>query len=88
MQGMTIKSLKKHYYLIPLHGCLSFGILTAIASLVRCAIKNPDISWNLKKNPEPWQEYKNKRYKLLDPAGARGWTDAPQRPGTIWELYF
>ena len=31
---------------------------------IRLATRNPDVSWNKKANPEPWQEYRNKRYKV------------------------
>lgn len=31
---------------------------------LRLAIKNPDVSWAKKSNPEPWNEYANKQYKV------------------------
>lgn len=33
---------------------------------LRLALKNPDVTWNHKKNPEPWNEYSNKQYKVSE----------------------
>lgn len=29
--------------------------------LLRLAIRNPDVTWNRSKNPEPWEEFRNKQ---------------------------
>lgn len=31
---------------------------------MRLATRNPDVSWRRKDNPEPWEEYRNKQYKV------------------------
>ncbi|GFV51493.1 uncharacterized protein TNCV_2907961 [Trichonephila clavipes] len=65
MKGLTISSLKKHYSLIPLFVILGGGMLLSAGYLARLAFKNPEVSWRKKSNPEPWQEYSEKRYKLF-----------------------
>jgi len=32
--------------------------------LTRLAVKNPEVTWHPKKNQEPWEEYKQKAYKV------------------------
>lgn len=31
---------------------------------LRIAVQSPDVSWNRKTNPEPWQHYSEKKYKV------------------------
>lgn len=31
---------------------------------MRLATRNPDVSWRRKDNPEPWEAYRNKQYKV------------------------
>ncbi|XP_043471126.1 cytochrome c oxidase subunit NDUFA4-like [Leptopilina heterotoma] len=84
MLGMSMKSVKAHPSLIPLYVCIFAGGAAVVGYMSRCALKNPDVSWDLKNNPEPWQKYENKRYQFLDPVGAKGWT-TPKRMNSIWE---
>ncbi|GBL86892.1 Cytochrome c oxidase subunit NDUFA4 [Araneus ventricosus] len=65
MKGLTFASLKKHYSLIPLFFFLGGGMVLSVGYLARLAFKNPEVGWRRKSNPEPWQEYSDKRYKLL-----------------------
>ncbi|XP_012286647.1 cytochrome c oxidase subunit NDUFA4 [Orussus abietinus] len=67
MQGLDLKSIKKHPSLIPLFVCLVAGGLGAGFYILRLATRNPDVSWSQKKNPEPWQEYRDKQYKFYSP---------------------
>ncbi|CAB3226808.1 unnamed protein product [Arctia plantaginis] len=67
MQGLSIESLKKHKALIPLYVCVGVGCAGAMFYLGRLATRNPDVTWNRKTNPEPWQEYKDKQYKFYSP---------------------
>ncbi|XP_064077546.1 cytochrome c oxidase subunit NDUFA4-like [Macrobrachium nipponense] len=67
MQGLTIASLKKHRALIPLYVCLGIGVAMSTFYTLRLALRNPDVSWNRKGNPEPNQEYANKQYKFYSP---------------------
>ncbi|KAJ0177558.1 hypothetical protein K1T71_006431 [Dendrolimus kikuchii] len=67
MQGLSIQSLKKHKALIPLYVCVGIGCAGAVYYLGRLAVRNPDVSWNKKTNPEPWQEYRDKQYKFYSP---------------------
>ncbi|XP_043271769.1 cytochrome c oxidase subunit NDUFA4 [Venturia canescens] len=64
MMGLSIKDLKKHPSLVPLFACFGVGALGAALYVLRLATRNPDVSWNPKKNSEPWQEYSNKQYKF------------------------
>ncbi|XP_043504221.1 cytochrome c oxidase subunit NDUFA4 [Polistes fuscatus] len=64
LAGLTLSSLKKNYPLIPLFVALGVGIAGATFYSLRLALRNPDVTWSLKKNPEPWQEYRDKQYKF------------------------
>ncbi|XP_043465481.1 cytochrome c oxidase subunit NDUFA4 [Leptopilina heterotoma] len=82
MQGLSLKSIKKHPALIPLYVVFAAGCLTSGAYLIRLAVKNPDVSWNLITNPEPWNEYKDKNYKILNPAEGR---DTPKKMKSVFD---
>ncbi|GAB0091853.1 cytochrome c oxidase subunit NDUFA4 [Sergentomyia squamirostris] len=77
MQGLGLSSLKKHPYLIPIYLAAGLGLGAAIFSITRAALRNPDVSWNTKTNPEPWQEYSNKQYKLYSPIRDYSKTESP-----------
>ncbi|XP_035739797.1 cytochrome c oxidase subunit NDUFA4-like [Vespa mandarinia] len=62
--GLTLSSLKKNYPLIPLFVAVVIGVAGATFYTCRLAFRNPDVTWSLKKNPEPWQEYRDKQYKF------------------------
>lgn len=32
---------------------------------MRLALTNPDVTWDRKSNPEPWQKYAEKQYKVV-----------------------
>ena len=34
---------------------------------LRLATQNPDVTWDRKNNPEPWQKYAEKQYKVKLP---------------------
>lgn len=44
-------------------------MLGAFFYTLRLATRNPDVTWRRGENPEPWQEYRNKQYKveLIEP---------------------
>uniref|UniRef100_A0A1W7RA42 Cytochrome c oxidase subunit NDUFA4 n=1 Tax=Hadrurus spadix TaxID=141984 RepID=A0A1W7RA42_9SCOR len=65
MAGFGLQALKRHTSLIPLVVIVGAGGLMAGAYLVRLALKNPDVSWDRKNNPEPWQHYDKKQYKFF-----------------------
>uniref|UniRef100_UPI00397E97B2 NDUFA4 family protein n=2 Tax=unclassified Salmonella TaxID=2614656 RepID=UPI00397E97B2 len=58
MQGLTIKSLRSHYALLPLFVCVGGGAVFATFYLFRLT-QNADASWNRAKNPHPWQMIKD-----------------------------
>ncbi|KAL7306821.1 hypothetical protein TKK_0000984 [Trichogramma kaykai] len=70
MEGLSPSSWKKHPALIPLFVCLGAGVAMSMFYTLRLATRNPDVSWNKKANPEPWNEYKDRRYKFYSPTGA------------------
>nr|CAH0112074.1 unnamed protein product [Daphnia galeata] len=69
MQGLSLKSLKKHPSLIPLFVSLGAGVAMAALYTLRLATQNPDVTWDRKNNPEPWQKYAEKQYKFYVPSG-------------------
>ncbi|XP_066599633.1 cytochrome c oxidase subunit NDUFA4 [Prorops nasuta] len=64
LMGLSVEGIKKNPSLIPLLACIIVGGLGASFYVFRLATKNPDVTWSLKKNPEPWNEYENKQYKF------------------------
>lgn len=36
----------------------------ALYYTMRLATRNPDVTWNRETNPEPWEAYRNKQYKV------------------------
>jgi len=67
MQGLSWASLKKHPSLIPLFACVGIGMVGAGLYLGRLALRNPDVSWDKKNNPYPWQKMEGKQYKFYSP---------------------
>ncbi|XP_018012541.1 cytochrome c oxidase subunit NDUFA4 isoform X1 [Hyalella azteca] len=64
MQGLSFASIKKHPSLIPLYFCLGAGCLMATLYTARLALKNPDVSWNRKVDPN--EAYRTKQYKFFN----------------------
>ena len=67
MPGMTLRSLKVHYDLIPIVVIIVFAIIYPTLYAARLALKATDVSW--KKEQEPYEIYSAKEYKLLNPSG-------------------
>jgi NADH dehydrogenase (ubiquinone) 1 alpha subcomplex subunit 4 len=45
---------------------VGLGCAGAFFYTVRLAVRSPEVSWNKKSNPEPWNEYTNKQHKVKD----------------------
>lgn len=58
--------------------CTGIGMAWATFYTLRLATKNPDVTWSRKNNPEPWQEYHNKQYKV------RSWAKHACRRDIRW----
>ncbi|XP_070846729.1 cytochrome c oxidase subunit NDUFA4 [Chaetodon trifascialis] len=66
MLGVVAKQLKNHPALIPLFIFIGGGATMSMMYLGRLALKNPDVSWDRKNNPEPWNKLQpNQQYKLF-----------------------
>lgn len=50
--------------LIPLYFCTILGMGGAFYYTMRLATRNPDVTWAHHDNPEPWQHYADKQYKV------------------------
>lgn len=61
----SFKGMKRNPSVLPVVGCIVLGVGMAAAYLVRLAVANPDVTWNQRKNPEPWNDYENKNYKFI-----------------------
>ncbi|XP_077286318.1 NADH dehydrogenase (ubiquinone) MLRQ subunit [Arctopsyche grandis] len=66
MKGFSVSGMKQHPSLIPLFAFVGFGCAVAGLYTLRLASRSPDVSWNRQTNPEPFQEYKQKQYKLYN----------------------
>ncbi|XP_062898382.1 cytochrome c oxidase subunit NDUFA4-like [Mobula hypostoma] len=66
MFRLMIRQAKKHPSLIPLFTFISLGISGAGLYLSRMALFSPDVSWDRKNNPEPWNKLGyNRQYKFI-----------------------
>jgi len=43
---------------------LGAGVAMSFVYTIRLAVANPDVTWDRKNNPEPWQQYAEKQYKV------------------------
>uniref|UniRef100_A0A8B9S2Q9 NUA4L dehydrogenase n=1 Tax=Accipiter nisus TaxID=211598 RepID=A0A8B9S2Q9_9AVES len=70
------------HYLIPLIGFISVGLGSAVLYLLRLALYSPDVSWDRKNNPEPWNKLSpTDQYKVSTGNGsAVASTPAPSHP--------
>uniref|UniRef100_A0A8C3D9D8 Uncharacterized protein n=1 Tax=Corvus moneduloides TaxID=1196302 RepID=A0A8C3D9D8_CORMO len=62
--------------LVPLIGFISVGLGSAVLYLLRLALYSPDVSWDRKNNPEPWNK--------LSPTDQYKLPLLPQHPQTAW----
>ncbi|XP_068614008.1 cytochrome c oxidase subunit NDUFA4-like [Brachionichthys hirsutus] len=66
MLGVVAKQLRNHPALIPLFIFIGAGATMSVLYLGRLALKNPDVSWDRKNNPEPWNKLEhNQQYKMF-----------------------
>ncbi|XP_072927806.1 cytochrome c oxidase subunit NDUFA4L [Hemitrygon akajei] len=66
MFGLMFRQARSHPSLIPLFVIIGSGSLGAGGYLMRIAFRNPDVSWNRKSNPEPWNKIApNEQYKFF-----------------------
>ncbi|XP_050316280.1 cytochrome c oxidase subunit NDUFA4 [Anthonomus grandis grandis] len=66
MQGLDLKSLKKHPSLIPLFVCLGAGMIGAALYTIRLAVRNPDVQWQ-RTGEISNEEFRSKQYKFYSP---------------------
>uniref|UniRef100_A0A3B3X0Y4 Cytochrome c oxidase subunit NDUFA4 n=1 Tax=Poecilia mexicana TaxID=48701 RepID=A0A3B3X0Y4_9TELE len=59
------KQLRSHPALIPLFFFIGGGAAMSLMYLARLGLRNPDVSWDRKNNPEPWNKLSpNYQYKV------------------------
>ncbi|XP_034426145.1 cytochrome c oxidase subunit NDUFA4 [Hippoglossus hippoglossus] len=64
--SLVAKQLRSHPALIPLFIFIGGGVAMSATYLARLALKNPDVTWDHKNNPEPWNNLgPNHQYKLF-----------------------
>ncbi|XP_040846229.1 NADH dehydrogenase [ubiquinone] 1 alpha subcomplex subunit 4-like 2 [Ochotona curzoniae] len=60
------RQIKRHPALIPMIGFIGLGLGSAALYLLRLALRSPDVCWDRKNNPEPWNRLSpNDQYKFL-----------------------
>ncbi|XP_008146916.1 cytochrome c oxidase subunit NDUFA4 [Eptesicus fuscus] len=65
MLRQIINQAKKHPSLIPLFVFIGAGGTGAVLYVTRLALFNPDVCWDKKNNPEPWNKVApNEQYKF------------------------
>ncbi|ODM96164.1 NADH dehydrogenase [ubiquinone] 1 alpha subcomplex subunit 4-like 2 [Orchesella cincta] len=65
LSGLTWSSIKKNPAILPIYGLVGVAMVLAGGYIFRLATKNPEVTWSRARNPEPWNEYKDKQYKFL-----------------------
>uniref|UniRef100_A0A8C3SC81 Cytochrome c oxidase subunit NDUFA4 n=1 Tax=Chelydra serpentina TaxID=8475 RepID=A0A8C3SC81_CHESE len=79
MFRLMISQAKKHPSLIPLFIFIGAGGSGAALYIMRLAMFNPDVCWDKKNNPEPWNKLApTDQYKPSVPLWSQDW-------GPIWQ---
>ncbi|XP_019949672.1 cytochrome c oxidase subunit NDUFA4L [Paralichthys olivaceus] len=66
MFATVSKQLRSHPALIPLFIFIGGGVSMSMMYLARLALRNPDVCWDRKNNPEPWNKLgPNYQYKFV-----------------------
>ena len=74
---MSIASLKHHVALTPLFAIMGAGIVFVCSYCVRLASSTTDVNWS--KKHEPYEAYRNKKFKFLNPSGV-DYSNSTQAP--------
>ena len=61
----SFAGMKKNPSVIPVVGCIVLGVTMAAAYTARLALFSPDVTYNSRKNREPWNYYERRNYKLI-----------------------
>ncbi|KTG39021.1 hypothetical protein cypCar_00019072 [Cyprinus carpio] len=65
MLSTVSRQLRSHPALIPLFIFIGGGCTMSLTYLGRLALRNPDVCWDKKNNPEPWNKLgPNDQYKF------------------------
>jgi len=64
-RGIQRAFLRRYPNATALLGVVGATVGIGVFFLARAAIKSPDVVWDRKTNPEPWNEYRHKRYHLF-----------------------
>uniref|UniRef100_A0A452UYK6 NDUFA4 mitochondrial complex associated like 2 n=1 Tax=Ursus maritimus TaxID=29073 RepID=A0A452UYK6_URSMA len=82
------RQIKRHPALIPMIGFIGLGMGSAALYLLRLALRSPDVCWDRKNNPEPWNRLSpNDQYKVLPPSvhlGPRTSLPTPRPRRKVW----
>lgn len=62
---------KRHPALLPLVGIISVGLTGVVLYSARTAFRAPEASYRKQQNPEPWEEYRDKAYKIYNPRSSK-----------------
>ncbi|XP_003405194.1 NADH dehydrogenase [ubiquinone] 1 alpha subcomplex subunit 4-like 2 [Loxodonta africana] len=64
--GRLRRQIKGNPALIPMMGFICLGMGSAALYLLRLALRSPDVCWDRKNNPEPWNRLSpTDQYKFL-----------------------
>jgi len=78
LSGLSWSSIKKNPAILPIYALMAAGALLAGGYVFRLATKSPEVTWNRRTNPEPWNDYSNKQYKFL--ASGRDYSEGTPAP--------
>ncbi|XP_059812211.1 NADH dehydrogenase [ubiquinone] 1 alpha subcomplex subunit 4-like 2 [Mobula hypostoma] len=66
MFRLLVKQARRHRGLIPLFFFIGLGMGSASLYLLRLAVRNPEVIWDRKNNPEPWNNLSpTHQYKFM-----------------------
>uniref|UniRef100_A0A8C5YEB1 NDUFA4 mitochondrial complex associated like 2 n=1 Tax=Microcebus murinus TaxID=30608 RepID=A0A8C5YEB1_MICMU len=78
------RQIKRHPALIPMISFIGLGMGSAALYLLRLALRSPDVCWDRKNNPEPWNRLSPTDQYKVPPGGSRfapiSWSLDPPLP--------
>uniref|UniRef100_A0A1Q3FTE7 Putative cytochrome c oxidase subunit ndufa4 n=2 Tax=Culex tarsalis TaxID=7177 RepID=A0A1Q3FTE7_CULTA len=64
MRGWGLRGMIQNPLLWPIYALCAADMCWLSFHVVRTALYNPDVVWNHNSNPEPWNDHRDKRYRL------------------------
>ncbi|XP_053682227.1 cytochrome c oxidase subunit NDUFA4-like [Sabethes cyaneus] len=60
----SLREIAKYPLIWPIYALCIGDLCWMSYHITRAALYNPDVVWDHKNNPEPWQDHRDKRYRI------------------------